>query len=303
MNNLNVIIFGVLSVLPSVIWYTYCHQFYVLYGNSLGISNEHSWIGWDCFIHPNFPKGLITNEIFNVWMPAGILIAILALVFTKILKRDITFIGILWFVAALFFYIITIRTTSQPWAFYYHIFSIPAGSILLGSAVIELYDKYAPTLNLRKKIILSRATVVKSRIIILFLIILVSSFGVSCFNYLVKTKPSYFQTSEFYVCRDSLKKIIPKNSLILASGGFDTGSAGYPLAYNKSYFFYWLNLKGYNISIEDQSIKNVLLFKRKGVKYFLAETKVLKSKSGFEEELRNKFKLLFECNGCLLFKL
>jgi hypothetical protein len=83
---------------------------------------------------------------------------------------------------------IAARTTSQGWAYYYHIFSIPAVSILLGSSVIELYDKYFHDLNLIKKMALKRLSVVKSRVIIFFLILLVSYFMVSSFNYLVKTK-------------------------------------------------------------------------------------------------------------------
>ena len=63
-------------------------------------------------------------------------------------------------------------------------------------------------------------------------------------------------------------KIIPQKSLLLTIGGFSRSKAGYPLAYNASYFFYWLDRKGYDISIEDMSIKNILLFKTKGITFF-----------------------------------
>ena len=62
-----VLIFGVLSIIPSVLWYSYGYQFYVLYGNSLGLSNEYPWIGWDFFTSRNFISGLIRLEILNVW--------------------------------------------------------------------------------------------------------------------------------------------------------------------------------------------------------------------------------------------
>ena len=166
------------------------------------------------------------------------------------------------------FYLLASRATSKEWAYYYHIFSIPAVSILLGSSVIELYNKYFPNLNLLKKMSINRLAIIKSRAIIFSLILFVSYFVLFSYNYLVKSKkPGEFQTSNFYACKDSLMKIIPQKSLILANGA-SRGDLRYPNAYNNSCFFYWLDLKGYNISTEDQSIKNVLLFKTKGVTFF-----------------------------------
>jgi hypothetical protein len=298
-----VLILGVLSVLPSILWYSYCHKFYVLYGNSLGISNEHAWMGWNFFTKPGFLAGILENELFNVWMPSGPLIIALALVFTKLAKRDSTLLAICWLASVFFLYMIAARTTSQGWAYYYHIFSIPAVSILLGSSVIELYDKYFHDLNLIKKMALKRLSVVKSRVIIFFLILLVSYFMVSSFNYLVKTKSTVFETAGSYICKDSLMKIIPQKSLLLTIGGFSKSKDGYPLAYNASYLFYWLDRKGYNISIEDMSIKNILLFKTRGVTFFLAEEYRLQLKPGFKDELKRSFTTVYECEGCILFKL
>ena len=117
----------------------------------MGISNEHAWMGWDFFTKPGFIAGIVENELFNVWMLSGPFIVILALVFTKLVKRESTLLAICWLASVSFFYMIAARTTSQGWAYYYHIFSVPAVSILLGSSVIELYDKYFPDLNIVKK--------------------------------------------------------------------------------------------------------------------------------------------------------
>jgi Dolichyl-phosphate-mannose-protein mannosyltransferase len=297
------LILGVLSIVPSILWYSYCHKFYILYGNSLGISNEHAWMGWDFFTKPGFIVNIVEMELFNVWTLSGAFIVILALVFTKLIKRESTVLAMCWLTAASFFYVIAARTTSQGWAYYYHIFSIPAASILVGSSVIELYDKYIPDLNLRKGIAINRSAIVKGRIIIFLLILLVSFFAVSCFNYLVKTKSTVIATADSYVCKDSLMKIIPQKSLLLTIGGFSKNSAGYPIAYNASYFFYWLDRKGYDISIEDLSIKNILSFKARGVTFFLTEEHRLQPKPGFKDELKRNFTTVYECKGCILFKL
>ena len=261
-------------------------------------------IGWDFFSTPHFIRGIVNNELFNVWTLSGPLIVILALIFTKLIKRESTILAVCWLASVFVFYLIAARATAEEWAYYYHIFSIPAVSILLGSSVIELYDKYFPDLNLRKKIAMNKPAVVKSRTIIFFLIIFVSYYVIFSSNYLSTSKnPNEFQTSNYYICKDSLMKIIPQKSLLLTNGSYSRSESGYSHAYNISYFFYWLDRKGYNISIEDLSIKNILVFRTKGVTFFLAEERILRLKPGFEDELKRNFKPVFECNGCILYKL
>ena len=95
-----VLILGLLSVIPSILWYSYCHRFYVLYGNSMGLSNEYAWIGWDFFTNPHFIIGIVKIELNNVWTLSGPLIVILALIFTKLIKRESTLLVICWLASA-----------------------------------------------------------------------------------------------------------------------------------------------------------------------------------------------------------
>jgi hypothetical protein len=298
-----VLILGALSIIPSILWYSYCHKFYVLYGNSLGISNENPWIGWDFFTNHSFIFGLIENELLNVWTRSGPFIIILALLFTKLIKKDSFLLGLFWYTSVSVFYIITSRTTASSWAWYYHIFSIPSVAILLGSSVVELYNTHFPNLNFRKKIALSKPAINKSSAISLILILAASFFLLSCYIYLVKTKPAIYQTSKFYAYKDTLKELIPKNSLILANGGPSKDVLGYSLAVEIGYFYYWLECKGYSISEENLSLKNIEAFKKKGVDYFVAEDYKIRLVPGLEDELKKNLKVIYECNGCTLFKL
>ena len=299
-----VIIMGMLIVLPSILWYHYCHKFYVLYGNSLGVSNEYAWIGKDFFTSIHFIKGLLKIEILNVWTLPGFIIILLSLAFTKMIKNQNTLLAISWIFSVYIFYIIACRITAEDWAYYYHIFSIPAVSILLGISFIELYNKYKINLKFKENILTNRSLMIKSRAIIFSILTLAFCFVISSFRYTFRLKnTNEFQTSDFYACKDSLIKLIPPNSLLLASGAQRVSESGHSHAYNISYFFYWLHLKGYNISAEDQSIKNVLQFKAKGASFFLAEERLLKFAPGFEDALRKNFKPVFQSNGCILFDL
>lgn len=299
----DIIVIGLLSILPSIIWYFYCHRFYIIYGNSMGVSNEYAWIGWDFFTNRHFIRGIVEIELIYVWTFAGPFVLFFALLFTPMIKRQSTVIGLVWILSVAVFYIVAARTSADSWAYYYHIFSIPAFSILMGSSVIEIYEEYSSALRQGYKKIQSIWFFMRSSFIIFLLCLFIFYFTLSSFQYLVHTKSEVFQTSPFYKCKDSLIKIIPEKSLILVNGGLKRDKLGHPHAYNTSYFFYWLNRKGYNISIEDLSIENVLLFKEKGVSFFLAEERTVHFVPGFEEILRKRFNVIYECNGSILLRL
>ncbi|GAB2830638.1 ArnT family glycosyltransferase [Ferruginibacter profundus] len=298
-----VLLLGIIAVLPSVFWYWYSHKFYLQYGNSLGLSNEYAWVGMDFFTNKHFIQGLFKIELLHVWTKLGPVIIILALLFTPFRKKESTLIAAAWFASAFIFYIMAVRTTADDWAYYYHIFSIPAASILLGTAVIELYNKYFPALQAAKGNITNKPAFFKSAAILTVLVLSMAYFLMATSKYLVKIKPTNFQTSPFYSCKDSLAKLIPPGSLFLANGGLCGDYLGHPKAYNNSYFFYWLNRKGYNICVGDLSLKNITDYKIKGVSFFLAEEKVIQQIPGLEEALKQQCTTLFECNGCILFKL
>jgi len=300
-----VFIMGLLITLPSILWYSYCHKFYVLYGNSLGISNEYHWMGWDFFTNHYFIAGLIKNELSNVWTVAGALIVLLAIAFTDLRKDKIFLFAILWYAAACFFYIITCRTTAQQWAWYYHIFSVPAVSVLMALSAFKLFTRYIPSISslLKNSPNNVHELLFKKNIIIFALLLLILFNLLSDFRYLTRTKSEVFQVSKFYSCRIPLEACIPKDSLILTTGGRGLSDEGHLFAFDIGYFYYWLDKKGYSISIEKLSLKNIKSYKTEGVRYFVAEEQKLKLVPHLEEELKNKLKVLFECNGCILFKI
>ena len=91
--------------------------------------------------------------------------------------------------------------------------------------------------------------------------------------------------------------------LIVVSGGHCVDKNGYALAYNASFMFYWLERKGWDICIEEQSMDKINTFATKGAKYFVAQKSMLKDKLGFEDALRARFKVIAECDEFLLFDL
>jgi 4-amino-4-deoxy-L-arabinose transferase-like glycosyltransferase len=297
-----VLLFGFFGLVPAILWYRYSHNFYIQYGNSLGLSNEYAWIGFDFFTDPYFITGIIKNELHNIWMTTGPIILLLAISLTDITKKSYFRFAIFWLIAIFAFYIIASRTTADSWAYYYHIFSAPVSSILIGSSIVLLYDKYFRNLNLSIDFSKFRS-LLNNSIVPLILSILIILQVAFTFRAIFKIKKGVFQSSEYYASVPKLSEIIPRNSIVLASGGICTDDKGYPVAFNSSYFFYWLNLKGFNICTAGQTLENVKSFADKGTRFFIAEKSALKQKEGFEETLNKNFLQVYNDEGLIVYKI
>ncbi len=348
-------LFGAGALVPSFIWYTHAHRLWLTYGNSLGVSNETHWAGWDLFTNPSFILGIEHSEVFYVWMPTGLILVALAVLLGKSEKAIKP--GLYWLVAIGIYYLIAARTTSDSWAVYYHVVSAPPVALLIGAGVdvithlkyerrllrvlllasgvltvmlglagslhvagfhsrllVELAILFALTALLVMLLFLNRkpgedVRDIGSRYAMLntLLIYFAIAGTAATFLYQLREIKAEFEARDaegsFYACAQRFAPVIPENVLILASGGACSDPTGYPVAYNSSYMFYWLNRKGFNICVEQQSVAALKRLTERGARYFVAEKGAIKMKQGFEEELRGSFPLVAECDEAYLFQL
>ena len=128
--------FGIIALVPAILWYHHAHHLWLLYGNSLGLSNEDHWIGLDVFRNPDFVGGLVTSELYYVWMPAGVIVAAYGLL--RAPRAPAARIAVPLMIGAVLLYIAAIRTTAAFWALYYHVFSTIPVALLFGLGVAQL---------------------------------------------------------------------------------------------------------------------------------------------------------------------
>ncbi len=128
--------FAILSLAPPLLWYAHANALWTTYGNSLGLSNEAHWIGRDFFTTPDFADGLLTSEVFYVWTPAGLLVALVGIVSGGL--KEPKRLALYWLAATLALYVLAARTMSAAWALYYHIVSVPPAALLFGIGVAQL---------------------------------------------------------------------------------------------------------------------------------------------------------------------
>jgi len=334
-------IFGILALLPGLLWYGHAHHLWLAYGNSLGVSNEYHWLGWDLVKNvPLFLKYLLRlakREVMFVWMPLG-WIAALAMIWYRRKDRTVR-IGIYWLFALGFFYLLTIRTAADSWASYYHILTVPAAALLVGAGASFIRDCTGKDGPLAVSLGISAAfslALISGKVFFgltdngfFFPVGLGLALSLAATAPLFRTRKSLrisglaialcflsifpfqalqacrdFYPRQFlgkYACARQFQPFIPSGSMILAAGSVSKDDTGRPVAFNAPYMFFWLDRKGFNIPSDALSIERVQEFIRRGGRFFVLEKEALKSNPGFIEDMKKHFALLAECQEAYLF--
>lgn len=110
--------------------------------------------------------------------------------------------------------------------------------------------------------------------------------------------------TKLYWSAQAFKSAASEPGLIGASGGPCLDRRGAPQAHNASYMFYWMDRKGFNVCLEEQSASSLIELSRKGARYYIFEKPyVLQPRAGLETELRNTFSVMQETDVAILFDL
>jgi 4-amino-4-deoxy-L-arabinose transferase-like glycosyltransferase len=344
-----ILVFGIIALLPGLLWYLHAHGLYLAYGNSLGVSNEYHWIGWDMIKSPLFFLRLLLRaikiEVVNIWMPLGGLVILVSL---RWFSERAVKVSIYWLTSIWLYYIVAIRTTSKIFATYYHIFSAPVAALLLGVASIHVMKSMSRSgrfrfllgvatafaiiiviiraaLGLRLPLFQAGAgilvlgsflvavaayfeysqrpnqSIIKFLSLSLLSLIVLTTIMFSGLKISVDLHPDAWQ--ERYFCAQSFRRFIPTNVLILVSGGYSRDPTGHRLAFDASYFHYWLDRKGFVIPRDALAVTSIRDYVSRGARYFVLEKAAERAAQDFVVEMKKKFSLVYECDAAYLFGL
>jgi 4-amino-4-deoxy-L-arabinose transferase-like glycosyltransferase len=292
-------LFGLMSISPAASWYFHAKNLWLTYGNSLGVSNEYHWIGLDFFTSGYFIEGILISEFHYVWISFGLIAGIFAV--WKGHREKVARHSLLWLASIFALYILAARTTSEDWANYYHIFSIPPAALIFGLSISKLWEygrEFTDGFGRR------RMDANFGRALLIFAVT-VAVLG-TLLSEAKQVRASFLGkrvNDAAHVCAEKIKPAMQTGGLIVVSGGHCVDKNGYALAYNASFMFYWLDRKGWNICVEEQSIDKIKTFAASGAKYFVAQKSMLEHKTEFENDLRNSYRIVDECDEFLVFEL
>ncbi len=292
-------LFGLLSVMPAALWYFHANNLFLIYGNSLGVTNEYHWIGWDFFTDTDFASGILRSEFIYVWAIFGVVAGAFAI--WRGYGEETARQSLLWLASIFILYLLAARTTSEDWANYYHVFSFPPAALLFGLGIKKLRDyarEFADSFSQHSlPANLARIFIIFAVVVSVLATLLIEAKQVRA-NFL-----NHRVEEPAFACAEKLKPLLKNDGLIVTSGEHCVDKKGYQLAYNASFMFYWLDRKGWNICIEEQSIDRIQDYAVKGARYFIAQKSYLNEKPGFEDELRKNYAVAAECEEFLVFDL
>ncbi len=282
--------FGVLALLPAAAWYVHAHRLFLEFGNSLGVSNETHWLGWDLIRAPRrllvLAVGVVRMEGVFVWTPLGAAFLAVSVFLRK--KSEVSAMVIWWLAAIGLYYLAAIRTLGDHWAEYYHVVAVPPAALTFGAAAAWLASRRRSSelLTFEKRLATGG-----------FLLVL----GFLSFLVVRDFHPRFYEP--LFRCASAFAPSIPRGAPILVSGGPSKDETGRPVAYNAPYFFYWLDLKGWNISSDTASTADVREYAARGARFFIAERGFLDGRPDLTRELRAVFPVAAECPEAVLFDL
>ena len=295
----NVWIFGIVSLLPPALWYFHAKNLWIVYGNSLGLSNEHHWIGWDFFTDAEFISGILHIEFASVWVGFGVFVGAFAI--WRGYREETLKLALLWLASIFAFYILAARTTSEDWAVYYHAISIPPVALIIGLSIKKLWDyagEFADAYSQRGMI----ANLGRVFTILFVLAAIFASLRIEA----KQVRANFIESrldSPAFVFAERIRPLLKPDGLIVVSGGYCKDRRGYQVAYNASYMFYWLGKKGWNVCVEEQSMSKLREFASKGATYFVAEKKYLVVKPELSDELDRTYPRLADSDDFMVFDL
>jgi 4-amino-4-deoxy-L-arabinose transferase-like glycosyltransferase len=334
--------FALLAIGPGALWYVHAHRFWIEYGNSLGLSNESHWVGLDVLTESSFIVGISRIEYEHVWTFGGLMVAAIGLLAPgrdAARRLAVTWLS----VVAVYYLIAARTACDEWATYYHVVAVPPAAIAFgRGVQCLVLWSRECLPRRTTMAIVcaglsflvaiatqwplvfvagmvgaglfvrLGRSTVLEhtraqtfdawqSFVVGLGVVAAVAA-PLALLGDAWRTHPPH-ESHPYYVAAQNISRRLPEGGLILASGGPKYDPMGLPVAYNASYFFYWLDRKGFNIPIEDQSLMTINELAKKGARVFVAERVQLDKAKGLEGTLRARAPVVYEDRNVLVFDL
>ena len=258
---------GVVAILPGALWYLSVKRYFVLYGHSLGLSNQDPFLGLDMLWPPTFAARLLLWETLTVVTPAGwILLAAGARAAPDAGAaaapgdaagrggREGAQLAWAWLVSSWLFQIAAARTTSHQWAFYYHGLSAVPACLLMGLGFAALRASGS-----------RRRRGAAAWVAALVLVSLAGSTGA-----LLWARDHRPELETMRACGLRFLPSIPEGAAIVVRGG-TMSEAGHALAHDQSMLFAWLDRKGFTYGDEALSVATLESIAARGGRFWIAD--------------------------------
>jgi 4-amino-4-deoxy-L-arabinose transferase-like glycosyltransferase len=127
-------LFAALSFLAPLLWYAHAASLWHQFHNSMGVSNEDHWIGMDMLRRPKVILNLALIDVAYVFGVGGVLVVFAAVIQGKF-RTAANRLGLSWWLAAVIYLVVIMRTAGANWAAYYHVVAAPPIALLFAAGI------------------------------------------------------------------------------------------------------------------------------------------------------------------------
>jgi hypothetical protein len=278
------------AVGPSAAWYVWAHQLYLQTGLSLGVTNARHLISVERMMNPvPWVRGNLTTEILWVFLVAGVVFFVATI---RRPGRGLAYVTWLYG-SALIFYLLAAHTSGDRWAFYYHILSVPPVILLVGSGYGRLRAWASEDATKARR---------RNAVVVLVCVMLFGA-GILGSVQVVRVRGSQPTLSAMRLCLERFSRQLPPSAKVALRGGGRTDEHGYPVAYNESMGFVWLDHKGVNYPAEDLSVATLHRLSTQGIGYWIANIQKDFRNPLFSDSVRASFRVCDSCANYMLLDL
>jgi 4-amino-4-deoxy-L-arabinose transferase-like glycosyltransferase len=239
-------------LVPAAAWYGWAYHFWVVDGNSLGVSNEAHLVGTDVLVR----RGLLGNglvEAAEVFTPLGL---VLAAAGWRLAWRRLEP-AVAWYLSALLFYFVAGRTAGAGWAFYYHCTSVAPACLLMGAGAQALAEGGKRAAALLPAAVLVSLAAVSG-------LVLARREGA-----IEATGTELAASRDRARCAARFAAVIPPGGRIAVSGLDGSDAGGHPIAFNDPTFFAFADRKGFVYEHRLESLPTLAALRRRGARYWI----------------------------------
>ena len=245
---------ALIALVPAAAWYGWAYHFWIVDGNSLGLSDEAHLIGPDVLLR----RGLFGNariEIGEVFTPLGLVLAAAGF---RLARRRLEP-AVAWYLSALVFEFLAGRTAGADWAFYYHCLAVAPACLLMGAGAQALAERAAG----------ARAASVLEAAVLASLALVTGLLLARRDGLVAAASTSVGEARERAVCAAQFAALIPPQGRIAVSGIDGSDGRGHRIAFSDPTFFAFADRKGFVYQHRDGSLATLEALRRRGARYWI----------------------------------
>ncbi len=252
-------LFAIVSLLPSILWYLHARNLYLEYGNTFGvISGGDSKLGnFSYWLRPGFYLNLARLDFKWIFAATGIIPFLVGL--GIVIRKRQPLLLIFGIIVIPIYYMIVARYAQAEWGIQYHIYALPYAAIAVGLGLEWLFRQIRDKLSIR---IIIRSPYILIGIATL-IFILISTFRIYRNELLVPVAQPLAE------CAKSVAYLVPEDSRIIVGTESVANENGTPNNYQEPNIFFYSHRYGWSLPADWYTPDKVEEFRRDGAAYLI----------------------------------